>query len=211
MKLFDKNTIKIFHDQAIAWIEKGKMIDSRTVKARSGTYLVCVKPKAYRSKKLPLRLSYANMFKHTGNEPFLTDLSGNVVDKDEKLAFILHNGLYIDTTEEYQKNSAANILSFKLTVKNENNNDTIVEVDKKTIIHLENKRAIIPVTISDSEYIHSELSKFDDSLVMKATIHALAKDPKNDRLDYLKWIVFVIGLVSVVIFENGGLALLKIW
>lgn len=194
-----KYSVIIFNDENHINFTYGNFISSTQVETKNGERLLClVKGKPFERKGK----QYIS-FKRQNKEPFLRNWENRATTKDKILYFLRKNELFLNVTKEYNK-------AFK-----ENNDFSEIKADnttilRKDIIVLSNNEKIFPFSVSENDYMRTELNYMQQNKILSGLVRHMAKDSDSNKKEILTMIIFLATIIAIVFFSNGGVPSL-IW
>jgi len=191
-----KHEVLIFNDQNMIDHEIAYLKTSTTIETKSGEILLCQvegKPYNFRGK------TYTSYIRRN-KEPFVRDWRGKATTSSKILYFIRKHKLYIDVTKDYN-------VAYK---KNPDFQEFTYSADKtklkrSDIIVLESGEKIYPFSVSENDYLRTELDYMQQNKIIKGLIRHMSRDADSMKKDMLMTLIYVGAIVIVVFLMNGGL------
>lgn len=194
-----KYSIIVFNDENHINFTYGNFISSTQVELSNGERLLClVKGKPF-DRKGKQYLS----FKRQNKEPFLRNWENKATTKDKILYFLRKNKLFLNVTKEYNKALEENINFTELKADS-------VSILRKDIIVLSNNEKIFPFSVSENDFMRTELNYTQQNKILSGLVKHMAKDSDSNKKEILTMVIFLVTIIAIVFFSNGGVPSL-IW
>lgn len=194
-----KYSLIIFNDENHINFTYGNFISSTQVELSNGERLLClVKGKPF-DRKGKQYISFIRQ----NREPFLRNWENKATTKDKILYFLRKNELFLNVTKEYNKVYKDNINFTEFIADS-------ITILRKDIIVLDNNEKIYPYSVSENDFMRTELNYTQQNKILSGLIKHMAKDSDSNKKEILTMIIFLVTIIAIVFFSNGGVPSL-IW